>query len=144
MKFAEEHKAHKDKFEIITVHDTSAKSLADLDEKMKKIEERSWEGKKLPFPIILDHSGQTLRSFGVQGFPTLIVIDPAGKVALTEVGAGGKAEKFVADQLKKPEGAKAGDGSATPPAGTGNPGAPAEKPAAAPTTQPAPKSGGGE
>ncbi|MBL8880636.1 MAG: TlpA family protein disulfide reductase [Phycisphaerales bacterium] len=133
MKFADDNKAHQDKFEIITVHDTSAKSLADLDEKLKKVEERSWGGKKLPFPIILDNSGQTLRAYGVQGFPTLVVIDPDGKVAMSEVGARGGSEKFVEEQLKKSEGAKANGPATTQPAADEVKPAPTPKPAEKPT-----------
>ena len=36
MKFYDEYKDHRDKFEIFAFHSASAKTLAELDEKMKK------------------------------------------------------------------------------------------------------------
>lgn len=116
IKFAEEHKADKDRFLILAFHDPSIKSLAALDEqiKAKKFEEKSWGGKPLPFPILLDTTGQTIKSYGIGGFPTAIVIDPEGKVAMTEIGSGGRAERFLAEQLKNS--AKEAKPAAEPPA----------------------------
>ena len=40
-----------------------------------------WKGKPLPFPQFFDDSGATLREYGVDEFPTLVLVDPAGNVA---------------------------------------------------------------
>lgn len=103
IKFVEQHQADKDRFIILAFHDPSIKTLPALDEqiKAKKLEEKSWGGKPLPFPILLDSSGQTVKAYGIGGYPTAVVIDPEGKVAMVEVGSGGRAEKFLAEQLKK-------------------------------------------
>ena len=80
MEFYEDHAADRDRFEILAFHDGRAKSFEELDEKMAPIEQVKWKGKKLPFPILLDASGDTVREWGVRSFPTLLLIDPEGKL----------------------------------------------------------------
>lgn len=41
---------------------------------------RLWHGKHLPFPVLLDATGQTIRAFDINGFPTKLLIDPDGKL----------------------------------------------------------------
>ncbi len=75
--------AHKsDRFEILAFHDDSVKTLAELDDKLaeKKIPEKRWGGQPLPFPILLDATGKTLKQYGVHAFPTTIVVDPDGNL----------------------------------------------------------------
>jgi hypothetical protein len=50
-----------------------------LDEKMKPLEEEVWGG-KLPFPILIDEGKTTTDLYGIFGYPTLVLIDPDGKV----------------------------------------------------------------
>jgi hypothetical protein len=76
----EAHAAHRDQFEIIAFHDDTAKNFAELDEKLKRIKKAAWGGKDLPFPILLDETGETIKTFGVNKFPTTILIDPDGKL----------------------------------------------------------------
>ena len=80
MKFYDEFKDRRKDFEIIAFHDTKAKTFAELDPKLASVKSQFWGGRDLPFPILLDATGNTLRSFGVSSFPTIIVIDPKGKV----------------------------------------------------------------
>lgn len=80
MDFYEAHKSQRDKFEIITIHDPRATSFQMLDEKMADLSKNKWNGRKLPFPIILDTSGATLRAWGINAFPTAVLIDPEGKM----------------------------------------------------------------
>jgi hypothetical protein len=56
------------------------KGLAELDEKMEPLKEKYWKGRSLPFPILLDATGETLRAFGISAFPTNVLIDPEGRV----------------------------------------------------------------
>jgi hypothetical protein len=88
MDLYEAHRDHRDKFEIIAFHDQSAKSFAELDEKLKNVRATYWHGKDLPFPIILDATGKTIEAYGVHAFPTTILIDPEGKL----VGHAGETE----------------------------------------------------
>jgi thiol-disulfide isomerase/thioredoxin len=80
MDFYDEHKEHRDKFEIIAVHVKYAKDFADYDDKMKTVRKNLWRGKDLPFPLLLDDSEETIKAFGIRGFPTTILIDPDGKL----------------------------------------------------------------
>ncbi|MEZ5964243.1 MAG: TlpA disulfide reductase family protein [Planctomycetota bacterium] len=76
--FYEQHKS--DRFEFIAFHDANAKSFAELDPHMEKLKAEHWHGRDLPFPILLDATGKTIRKFGVHAFPTQILIDPEGKL----------------------------------------------------------------
>lgn len=75
----EDHADHRDKFEVIAVHDSSLKSFAALDPKLPKLKERFWQGKELPFPIVLD-AGATVTQYSVREFPTGLLIDPEGNL----------------------------------------------------------------
>ena len=94
MKLYEEYKDD-DRFEILAFHDARAKTFEELDEKLKPIIEKRWEGKELPFPILLDATGQTIKDYGVRAFPTIILIDPDGNL----VKRGN--EKILEEKLKE-------------------------------------------
>ena len=80
MKMYDEFKELRDKFEILAFHDTKAKTFEEYDEKMKPVIEKRWKGKELPFPVLLDSTGKTIRNFGISAYPTLVLIDPEGKI----------------------------------------------------------------
>lgn len=82
----EEHKDHRDQFEVIAFHDGSVKDFKELDEKLKAVKDTYWGGQDLPFPILLDKTGQTVKTFGINHFPTTLLIDPEGKL-VGEAGA---------------------------------------------------------
>lgn len=77
--FYEEHAS--DRFEIIAFHDASVQSLEEMDRGLDRgIRKMLWKGRDLPFPILLDSTGATLRQFGVRAFPTTLLIDPEGRL----------------------------------------------------------------
>ena len=78
--FDELHKQHREQYQILTIHDDSLKSLKELDTKLPALKEKYWQGKDLPFPILLDGQGQTEELFDIHGHPTSILIDPEGNV----------------------------------------------------------------
>jgi thiol-disulfide isomerase/thioredoxin len=80
MDLYEEHKDHRDKFEVLAFHVEYAKDFADYDEKMKDVRKNIWQGKDLPFPVLLDGTKETVAAFGIRAFPTGILIDPEGKL----------------------------------------------------------------
>jgi uncharacterized protein (TIGR03067 family) len=89
---------------IIGVHldvDGEVTTAKQLDEKLVRFKADAWAGKDLPFPVILA-SGKRLGSgenaprgdlamrYGIQGYPSTVLIDREGKVA----------SRFHADDLK--------------------------------------------
>lgn len=66
--------------EIISVHDKSAKSIAEVEEKIKPLRDRFWDGKDIPFPILLDAENKTFQAYGARGWPTTLLLDPEGKM----------------------------------------------------------------
>jgi hypothetical protein len=70
----------KDRFEILALHESGVKTFEDLDAKTKqaKLVER-W-GRTLPFPVLLDATGETQEAFGIEAFPTTVLLDPEGRV----------------------------------------------------------------
>src|SRR5207237_10370329 len=56
------------------------KSFAELDPRLLKMKERYWQGKDLPFPVLLDATGATEKLYGVKAHPTHLLIDPDGKL----------------------------------------------------------------
>jgi hypothetical protein len=78
--FYEDHAADRDRFEILAFHDAQAKTFAELDPKLAPIIKNAWGGRPLPFPILLDSTGETITSYGIHAFPTMLLIDPDGKL----------------------------------------------------------------
>jgi hypothetical protein len=76
----EAHKNHRDKFEILAFHDGTVKDFAELDPKLESPRKRFWRGRDLPFPILLDATGETIKDWGIHAFPTTLLIDPEGKL----------------------------------------------------------------
>lgn len=76
----EVHKKDRDKYEILAFHDGTVKDFADLDKKLQRPRDRFWGGHDLPFPILLDATGQTIKDWGVRAFPTTLLIDPDGRL----------------------------------------------------------------
>jgi hypothetical protein len=78
--FYDEHKGHREKFEIIAFHDATAKDFGDLDKHLPSLREKFWRGRDLPFPILMDSTGQTIKAYDIHSFPTTLLIDPDGKL----------------------------------------------------------------
>lgn len=53
--------------------------MDELVDKMETIEKYVWGG-KLPFPILIDDGMTTIDRYGIILYPTLVLIDPEGKV----------------------------------------------------------------
>ncbi len=74
---------HKDtRFEFIAFHDARAQSLEQMDAELEKrgIIDKYWKGRPIPFPILLDATGETIQKYKVRAFPTTILIDPRGRL----------------------------------------------------------------
>jgi thiol-disulfide isomerase/thioredoxin len=80
MEFHEKY-ARQGKVQILAFHKHNIKTFEELDAELEPIIREVWYGKTLPFPILLDATGQTIADFGISFYPTAVFIDPEGKVA---------------------------------------------------------------
>jgi hypothetical protein len=80
MKLYEKFEEKRDRFEILAFHDTKAKTLEEMDQKLARVIRERWGGKEFPFPILMDATGQTIKRYGIHKYPTLMLIDPEGRV----------------------------------------------------------------
>lgn len=53
--------------------------MSELDAKLPPLEKEHWGG-PLPFPILIDKEGQTVARYGIRGYPTIVLIDPDGRI----------------------------------------------------------------
>ncbi len=60
------------------------KDLEALDEKLKPIIQAHWGGKPLPFPVLMDSTGETVMAYGINGWPTSFLIDPKGRIVAAD------------------------------------------------------------
>jgi thiol-disulfide isomerase/thioredoxin len=78
---------------VIGIHDDSMNSVKNLEKEIKKLSKALWDGKKIPYAIALDGGGRckiegtelttegaTTAAYGIQAFPTMVLIDKQGKV----------------------------------------------------------------
>ena len=80
MELYEKHASLRDRFEIFAFHDPSVKSFEELDPRLEELAADRWGGASLPFPILLDPTGETIDALGITSFPTLLLVGPDGKV----------------------------------------------------------------
>ena len=56
------------------------RNYEELAPDLEQCKERYWDGRDLPFPILFDETGSTIRRLGITGYPTILLIDPEGKL----------------------------------------------------------------
>ena len=79
--------------EVIAVHDDSAESIAEMDQKLTNTRKTLWSGRDLPFPVALDGGGEsrvpytsgtrrgkTNAAYGINEYPTTIAIGRDGRI----------------------------------------------------------------
>lgn len=88
------HEKYRDKgLVIIAVHADWLDSIEDLEERISHLSRKHWNNIELPFPVALDGGGDckiegttksaegaTTAAYGIQTFPTMVLIDKQGKV----------------------------------------------------------------
>lgn len=82
-KFYEEHAADRDRFEILAICNTEqeqAVTFEAFDPLAEPLVKDVWKGKQLPYPVLLDGEGKTSAVYGIQSWPTTLLIDPEGKL----------------------------------------------------------------
>lgn len=80
-KFYEEHAEDRDRFEILAICNTEkekAHTIEAFDYLVAPLVEEVWAGKQLQFPVLVDGEGKTSSVYGIQGWPTVLLIDPKG------------------------------------------------------------------
>ena len=86
-------------FERIALHDKGVQTLKEFDKQTKRIKEKFWKGQDLPFPLLLDSTGQTFKQWGIEYFPTHVLIDPQGR--LTGLSSLEELKKILQKEEKK-------------------------------------------
>jgi thiol-disulfide isomerase/thioredoxin len=79
--FYDEHAADHDRFEILAICNTEgekAQAIEAYDAIAAPLVEKVWQGKQLPFPVLIDGEGKTSAVYGIQSWPTVLLIDPEG------------------------------------------------------------------
>ena len=78
---------------FVAVHDASVESWSELAPILERIQAEHWEGRAIPFPVVLDGGGEiqipgsdlkvngaTTALYGIKAWPTTLVIDRTGKL----------------------------------------------------------------
>jgi thiol-disulfide isomerase/thioredoxin len=79
-RFYEQHQQNRDRFEIVAIHENGVAgkiTVEELKKKLASLEAQKW-GKALPFPVVLDRTGDVIRTWGISGYPTTALISPDG------------------------------------------------------------------
>ena len=85
---------HNKGVEFIAIHDDSLRSVEELRTQLNTLKLEHWNGRDLPFTALLDGGGPTpipdskltgrgatTAAYGIQAFPTTLVIDQQGRLA---------------------------------------------------------------
>jgi thiol-disulfide isomerase/thioredoxin len=86
-RFYETNRKRLGEFEILAIHENGVAgtiTLEGLKQKLDSLAKDKWSGEPLPFPVLLDRSGDTIKTWGIGEYPTVAVINPKGE--LTEGG----------------------------------------------------------
>jgi thiol-disulfide isomerase/thioredoxin len=78
--FYEKHAAKHDQFDIVGVHSPDGASLAAIRSDYDSLVKRGWSGKQLPFPLVFDSTGNTQKRWGIEVYPTTLLVDPEGRI----------------------------------------------------------------
>jgi thiol-disulfide isomerase/thioredoxin len=97
---------------IVAVHDGSVESLDELNQFLAPIKQQAWNGRDLPFFVALDGGGElpisgtersvkgaTHAAYGVQHWPTTVLIDPNGVVLGERDAHSPELRKFLEEKL---------------------------------------------
>ena len=83
MEFYERNAKSRDRFEVIGVcidFTGEIDTIPELDKALSSVETHVWNGKKIPFPIVLDNTFNTWERYGIPGLGTVVLVDPDGRL----------------------------------------------------------------
>ena len=81
-RFYKENRQRFANFEILAIHENGVGgniTASQLRQKLTQLANNKWSG-TLPFPVLLDRSGQTIKTWGIVAFPTVALINPEGNL----------------------------------------------------------------
>jgi thiol-disulfide isomerase/thioredoxin len=78
MDFYEKHRAARGRFEIIAVHSPDGQSFEAIHEAYERLT-KVW-GRPIPFPLLFDATGETHKRWGIEAYPTMLLIDRDGRI----------------------------------------------------------------
>jgi thiol-disulfide isomerase/thioredoxin len=97
---------------IVAVHDDSVASIAELDEHLSGVKKDLWNGRDLPFLVAVDGGGEqpipgseryvngaTHAVYGIQKWPTTLLIDPRGTLVGERSVRGSELHDFLLKEL---------------------------------------------
>jgi thiol-disulfide isomerase/thioredoxin len=79
--FYETHAKMRDRFEIVAVHSVEeGESFEAIRPAYDRLVKNAWQGKPLPFPLVFDSTGSTQKRWGIEAYPTTLLVDPNGRL----------------------------------------------------------------
>jgi thiol-disulfide isomerase/thioredoxin len=78
--FYKQHSAERSRFEIVAIHSPDGKSFSGIRGAYDQLTQKVWSGQSLPFPLVFDSSGATHKRWGVEVYPTSLLLDPSGQL----------------------------------------------------------------
>jgi thiol-disulfide isomerase/thioredoxin len=80
MALYDRHAALRTQFEVLAMHSPDGESLAGMKTELDRIVAGPWKGQRPAFPLIFDRTGATHKRYGIEMYPTTLLIDPQGKL----------------------------------------------------------------
>jgi hypothetical protein len=79
--FYETHAKMRARFEIVAVHSVEeGESFEAIRPAYDRLVKNAWQGKPLPFPLVFDSTGSTQKRWGIEAYPTTLLVDPNGRL----------------------------------------------------------------
>jgi len=78
MSFYASHAKDRGRFEIVAVYAPDGKSFDAIKTSYDAVSANVWGGKTLAFPMVFDGTGATQQRWGIDSYPTMLLIDPKG------------------------------------------------------------------
>ena len=70
-------------FEILAIHENGVAgtiTAGELRRRLDGLTRDQWSGEALPFPVLLDSSGDIIKAWGITAYPTVALINPKGEL----------------------------------------------------------------
>ncbi len=78
--FVKQHAKQRNQFEILAMHSPDGVSYKAISPAYESLVKTAWAGQRPEFPLLFDATGRTHDAYGIDSYPTTILIDPEGKL----------------------------------------------------------------